>query len=99
MINFVRTANIVPGKVADALLFAKEINEHFVKTYDIKLTVQMPVAGNPHRIAWQSSYANLSALEELQLKLLADQKFAGIVAAGANNFIAGSIHDDIWRTL
>ncbi|MES2150726.1 MAG: hypothetical protein V4508_13160 [Pseudomonadota bacterium] len=99
MINFVRTACIVPGKLGEAIHFAKEINEHFARTYDIKLTVQMPVAGNPHRISWLGSYPTLAALEEVQLKLVADQKFAAIVAAGANNFIAGSINDDIWRTL
>jgi hypothetical protein len=63
------------------------------------MKVMMPVGGNPHRIAWTAEYANLAAMEEFQTKLIADPKYIEILSQGGANFIAGSVIDEIWRTL
>ena len=99
MIRFVRTASIAPGKVADALAFAKEISTFISKQYGVQLQVMMPVGGNPHRIAWRAEYANLGVMEEFQAKTMADPKYQKLLASGSANFIAGSVNDSIWRTL
>jgi hypothetical protein len=99
MVRFVRTASILPGKLMDALAFAREVSEHIQKQYGVKVEVLMPVGGNPQRIAWKADYASLGALEDMQSKFLADQKYLEITAKGSLSFIAGSINDAIWRTV
>jgi hypothetical protein len=99
MIRFVRTASIAPGKLGDALAFAKQISEHVHKATGVKLEVMMPVGGNPQRIAWRAEYESLGAMETAQLKTLADPKYQELVARGSSNFIAGSVNDSIWRTM
>ena len=75
MILFTRTSSIAPGKLADAFAFAREISEYLEKTYDRKLQMSVPIGGNPHRIAWRSTYANLAALEEFQAKTMKDPQY------------------------
>lgn len=99
MIRFVRTASIAPGKLGEALAFAKEISEYIGKQFGVKLEVMMPVGGNPQRVAWRAEYANLAAMEEMQTKMLADPKYMEFVSKGGANFIAGSLNDAIWRTV
>jgi hypothetical protein len=99
MIRFVRTASVAPGKLGDALAFAKQITEYIGKNFGQKLEVMMPVGGNPNRIAWRTEYASLAAMEEFTARSMADAKYAELVKSGAMNFIPGSINDSIWRTL
>ena len=99
MIRFVRMAGIAPGKTGSALVFARKIADYLAKHHKIKLEVMMPVGGNPNRVAWRAEYASLAALEENQNKFMVDPKYMELVASGAENFIAGSIMDSIWRTV
>ena len=99
MIRFVRTSSIAPGKLGNALAFARQISEYVGKQYGVEMQLMMPVGGNPHRIAWRAEYANLGAMEEHQSKLMVDPKYIEILAKGGENFIAGSINDAIWRVI
>ena len=99
MIRFVRMASIAPGKTGSALTFAKKIADYLAKHHKLKLEVMMPIGGNPNRVAWRTEYASLAALEENQTNFMADPKYMELVASGADNFIAGSIMDSIWRTV
>ena len=99
MIRFVRASSIVPGKLVDALAFAKEVSAYVEKNHNQKLEVMMPVGGNPHRIAWRSEYANLGALEEFQSKTMKDPKFLELLSKAGPIFIPGSVNDSIWRTI
>jgi hypothetical protein len=99
MIRLVRTASIAPGKLGDALAFAKQVSEYIGKQFGVRLEILMPVGGNPNRVAWRAEYASLAAMEEMQTKMLADPKYLELVGKGASNFIAGSVNDSIWRTM
>jgi hypothetical protein len=99
MIRFVRTATVAPGKLADALVFAKQIAEYLGKNHGQKLEVMVPVGGNPIRIAWRTEYASLGALEEFMTKTMSDPKYAELLKTGGMNFVAGSLNDSIWKTL
>ena len=99
MIEFTRTSSIAPGKVAEALAFAKEMSEYVQKKFDRKLQVMMPIGGNPHRIAWRSTYPSLALMEEFQTKTLADPQYLSILSKAATLFVPASAHDDIWRAL
>lgn len=99
MIRFVRVASIAPGKMTEALAFARQIAELFEKTTGMKLQIMVPVGGNPQRVAWRAEYESLGVLESVQGKLLMDAKYQDLIAKGAGNFIAGSVFDSIWRTI
>jgi len=99
MIQFSRTSSVAPGKLSDALGFAKEITEHLQNKYDVKTQVLMPVGGNPHRLSWRSEYPNLAAVEALLTKLPRDEKYLALTAKATPFFIAGSVTDEIWREI
>ena len=63
MITYVRTANIAPGKTAGALAFAHEIAKVVEKITGLKVSVSMPVGGNPFRIAWVTAQPDLASVE------------------------------------
>ncbi len=97
MITFYRRADIAPGKVPDALAFAREISAYVEKSTGQVLHVGVPIGGNPNRVGWSTSYESLAAMEAQQTKMLADKKYWVMIAKGADNFIAGSVHDELWR--
>ena len=99
MIRFVRTASAAPGKLGDAVAFARQITDYIGKHFGVKLEVMMPVGGNPNRVAWRAEYANLAALEEFTVKSMADPRYLELVKSGAANFVPASVNDSIWRTI
>jgi hypothetical protein len=99
MITFYRSASIASGKVPSALGFAKEISAYVKDKVGVDVGIAVPVGGNPNRIGWAARYDNLAAMEAATDKLMADPKYLELVSKGADNFIAGSVHDEIWRTI
>ena len=87
------------GHDAAALSFAREVTAYIKANTGYEVKVGMPIGGNPNRVGWFVQYENLAALEDTQGKLLQDQKYMELIAGAAANFIAGSMHDDIWRVL
>jgi hypothetical protein len=99
VIYFLRSATIAPGKMANAMSFAREISEYLKAKTGISVTIGMPIGGQANRIGWFVEYENLAQLDENQTKLLKDSEYLAIVARGGENFVAGSLQDFIWRTL
>lgn len=99
MIRFVRTASVAPGKLGDALAFAKKISEFLGKQHGVQLELMMPVGGNPHRIAWRSEYPDLATMDKVTTKFMADPQYLKLLSEGGDCFIAGSLNDAIWRTM
>lgn len=97
MIVFTRTANIAPGQTLSAMVFAREIVGYIKKTTGVQLEVMVPVGGNPNRVAWTTRYENLGSFEQFQSAVSADMTYLQMVAGGADNFIAGSVEDAIWK--
>lgn len=99
MISFYRNAVIAPGKTPQALAFAKEIAAYVKKSTGQELHVGVPIGGNPSRVGWSTSYESLAALEAQQTKMTADPKYWELVNKSADLFVAGSLHDEMWRTV
>jgi hypothetical protein len=99
MIFQYRNASIAPGKTVPALAFAKEVAGYVKDKAGVEIGVAMPIGGNPNRVGWAARHENLAAFEAMQTKLLADPKYLELIAKGADNFIAGSIHEEFWRTV
>ena len=99
MIVFNRVASIQPGKTSAAVAFAKEIAAYMKSSYDVELDVLMPIGGNPSRVGWSARYKDLAAMDSVQTRMLADAKYWEIVNKSSDLWLAGSLHDSIWRTL
>jgi hypothetical protein len=99
MIAFYRSAVIAPGKWANAMAFAKEVSAYIKDATGVEVSVAVPVGGNPMRVGWAARYDNLGAMEATMGKLMADPKYVELSARGAENFIPGSVHDEIWRAI
>jgi hypothetical protein len=99
MIAFNRVVGIAPGKTASAIGFAHEIAAYFKSSYGVDLEVLLPIGGNPQRIAWSARYKDLAQMDAVQQKMLQDQQYLAMVGKGVENFVGGSMHDTIWRTL
>jgi hypothetical protein len=99
MIRFVRSASIAPGKLGDAIAFAKHVSDFVKRQYGVPLEVMLSVGGNPNRIAWRAEYESLAAMDAMQSKMLADREYLDLVAKGSGNFLAGTVNDVIWRTI
>ena len=99
MIGWYRTAKIAPGKIPSSIAFAKEIAAFVKSKTGVEVRVAMPMAGNPSRIGWSAQYESLAALEKAQASFVTDSKYMEMVVKSSDNFIAGSLHDEIWRIL
>jgi len=99
MITVIRSAAIAPGKTGDAIAFAHNIAKFLQQKYSVKLTIAMPIGGNPNRIAWLATYASMADWEELVAKMMADPEYGAMIAANSATFNAGSVYDEIWRSI
>jgi hypothetical protein len=98
MIAFVRVTGVKPGKEVAAMTFAKEISAFLKSSYHLDFEVLRPVGGNPQRIAWSTRYADMATMETTTSKILADAKYWELLNGASECFIAGAMHDSIWRT-
>jgi len=99
MIHFVRTSSVAPGKMADAMTFAKKIAAYLAKKPGIKVEVSVPVAGPPNRIAWHSQHRDLAEFETVMNKLNSDSKYAALLRDGPKLFMPGTANDALWRSV
>ncbi len=99
MIALYRSGSIAPGKIREALAFAKEISAYITAQTGVEVSVAVPVGGNPNRVGWAARFDNLAGMEEMMTKLTTDEKYMELVADNSAHFIAGSIHDEIWSTI
>lgn len=99
MIYFLRSATIASGKMIPAMSFARDIAEYIKTKTGKAVRVGMPIGGQSNRIGWFVEYENLAELDKIQSTLLQDSEYQAITSKGGENFIAGSLHDDIWRML
>lgn len=99
MIYFYRTATIGPGKMVPALAFAGDVAKLIKNKTGKEVTIGVPVGGQAGRVAWFVAYDSLAQLEEFQTKLMQDSEYQALLAKGGENFVAGSLHDEIWRII
>ena len=96
MITFVRTAAIAPGKGDEAMAFAHKVARTIEDKTRTKLSVSVPVGGNPFRIAWIGTYDSLAQLESSWARLMADADYRSMLLAAGPYFLPGSVHDEMW---
>ena len=99
MITFVRTGAIAPGKGVAAFAFSQKVVAYWRDHYDREIDILRPVAGNPNRVSFVGRYKDLAEFDSFATKSLADAKYLELLGTGADLFIAGSMHDEIWRSV
>jgi hypothetical protein len=99
MITSYRTANVAPGKFPSAMKFAHEAAAYIKQKTGEENRIAVPIGGNPFRIGWSAEHENLAALDAYLMKLAGDQKYIEMLVKNADNFIGGSVHDQIWRAI
>lgn len=57
------------------------------------------IGGEVQRVAWSARYNDLTELETVMNKITSDPKYWELVNSASDNFIPGSFHDAIWKTV
>jgi len=99
MIMFFRVVGVKPGKTGATLAFAKEMAAYLKKAHKIEMEVLVPVGGRVQRVGWAGQYADLGAMDAAMTAMTSDPKYWELANAAADNFIPGSFHDEIWKTV
>jgi hypothetical protein len=99
MITFVRTAAIAPGKLPDAMAFNQQVIKLAKDKFGLDVHASTPIGGNPSRMAWTTSYPTLADFDAMSIKLNTDADYQKLIAANVANFVPGSLHDELWRSV
>jgi hypothetical protein len=99
MIAFYRTVAIAPGKLESSVAFAKEVAAFITTKTGVELLVAMPIGGNPNRLGWSARYESLADFDAMMTGLMTDPAYLELLRNSADNFIPGSVHDELWRVI
>lgn len=99
MIQFFRSASVLPGKMADAIAHAKTIATHLETTHGYKVEVSVPFTGKIGRIQWRTEHRDLAELEARLTKMNTDAKMAEFGKKAPELFLPGTVEDSVWRTV
>ena len=98
MLMNVRTAVVQPGKLAEAMAWARHVQDTVARLGgDLKLGKQ--VGGSVTTIVWIAQYKDFADYENRTSKLLANTEYNKSVADAANLLVAGEIRDQLFRFL
>jgi hypothetical protein len=96
MITFARVAAIAPDKGNEAMAFAHQTVKLIADKVGKKVSISMPIGGNPWRFLWVSTYENMAEFESTMTKLMADADYLKLLNSSGAYFIPGSTHDELW---
>ena len=99
MIRWTRSARIVPGKMLQAMQWAKEIAEYVSNKYKTQVSVYMDSFGEFGTIRWYCDYADLAALEKLGNQLATDQEYWEKLKKAVDLLTPGSAFDTVMRAI
>jgi hypothetical protein len=99
MIIFRRTSTVMPGKLPSALKSSHAAIAYLKKLTGVEYRIETPIGGNPHRISLTTNFESLGDMDAHAAKLRADQKWLDQSTKSAENYVAGSTSDEIWRVL
>lgn len=99
MIIWTRTSTIAPGKLREAMVWSKSVNEIVGGPGSSAIEVQLPIAGCPMRVRWMVRHESLAAFEQSRAALMQNPKWLEHLAAGQPYFLPGSQDDEIWQSV
>ncbi|HEY9104242.1 hypothetical protein [Chitinimonas sp.] len=99
MITVIRTGTVNGGSnLAAAMGWAQKTSGFLREHHQLNVTVLTPVGGNPHRLGWMVTVADMAEFERKSLAFVTDPRYHELLAAGRDLFIPGSVEDTIWRS-
>ena len=99
MITFVRTAQVLPGKIGDAVAWGKEVAAMVKRITGTDVVVSHAVGGAVGELAWIAQYENLGEMEQATGKIMADREYMAAISKAEHLLIPGSARDHLWRHL
>jgi hypothetical protein len=99
MITAARSAQSAPGKMAEAIAFAKEIAAYLKSKHGLELQLKTQIAGPVGRICWIADFKSLADYEEKWNKVIADQEYHKLSTKASSIFNPGHTHDTLWRSI
>lgn len=97
MITFIRTAQTMPGKIGEAIAWAKETAVITKRVTGREVEISVSFGGVAGEMAWMARYDNAGQVEEDAGKLLADRDYLAAIGKAVSLFAPGSIRDQMWR--
>ena len=98
MITSVRTAIMMPGKVAEGRSLAQEFATVVTKVTRKPCRTGLNVGTNPSELCWIMQWDSLGQFEELTNKLATDPDYTRLQKAAEGVLMPGSIRDQLFRT-
>lgn len=99
MIEFTRTTSLLSGVIAEAIPWAAQLAARATELTGKEVRLSMPVGGNPYRLRWSTSAADLAEFEVGMAKTVSDRKYQELVAMSSKFTVSGALHDEFWRSL
>jgi hypothetical protein len=97
---FVRKAQALPGKEAEAIKFAAEIAKMVTDIVGVDVMVGQQLGGPIGQVGWRATYADMATFEKAMGQILANDSYRQHIAKHVPLiFTPGSGRDELWRTL
>ena len=97
MITAIRTANAIPGKIGQALIWGKEVATIAERVTGKKVAMSVSFGGATGGIAWTWQFDNAGQVEDALSKLMADRDYLTAIAKAESLLVPGSVQDQMWR--
>jgi|SRR5580704_11056081 hypothetical protein len=97
MITWIRTANTIPGKIGEAVVWSKGVSAAVKRVTGKDLTVSTAFGGPAGGLSWMMQFENASQVEEANAKLMADREYLTALAQAQALFVPNTGHDQMWR--
>ncbi len=95
MIRFTRHATLKNASyVPKALGWATEFNAYFNDNYDVELHFGMELFG-ANRLFWYADVDEVATLEEINMKIMQDTDYWGMIEKGKEFWVDGSLQDEV----
>lgn len=100
MIIFHRQAVLAPGKLLEGVEFAGKIAAHVNSlTPDAEVRASMGVGGTVGTLHWTGHYPDMGEMERSMDAYMADAAYLQMITQAGELFVAGSVKDEILKTL
>ena len=103
MIHHRQTVQIAPGRQADAIARAREIDKTWTD-HGIEQRTTLVLTGTLGRLCWSWEWESMAAREAGVAKVFADPHMIAIMAKasqeardGTSPFVPNTMHDEYWR--
>lgn len=97
MITWIRTANTIPGKIGEAVVWSKGVSAAVKRVTGKDLAVATAFGGPAGGLCWTMQFENASQVEDANAKRMADREYLDALSKAHTLFVPNTAHDQMWR--